>query len=99
MSLEYDIGDRVELRAAFRDSTGAFADPTEVTFRVKDADGSVTVYTYGGATVTKIETGKYRVYITPTISGEWSWRAEATGDVVDTVEAGFRVRESEIVDG
>lgn len=99
MSLEHDLSDRIELRSAFRNAAGAFADPTEVTYTVKSPAGSTTTYTYSGATVTKIETGKYRVYITPTVSGEWFWRAAATGDVVDVVEGSFRVAASELIDG
>lgn len=99
MALEHDLGDRIELRSSFRNAAGAFTDPTEVTYRVKDAGGSVTTYTYGGATVTKNATGSYSVFVTPTTSGTWYWRAEATGDVVDAVEGSFRVAASEVIDG
>lgn len=99
MALAHDIGDRIELRAAFRNAAGAYTDPTEVTFRVESPSGAVTVYTYGGATVTKNATGSYSVWITPTVSGSWYWRAEATGAVVDAVEGGFRVSASEVISG
>lgn len=99
MGLSTPLGKRLELRASFRSSTGAFTDPTEVVFRVEDPDGTVTVYTYSGATVTRIEAGKFRVYITPSISGDWFWRAEATGAVVDAIDGTFTVSASEVIDG
>jgi len=99
MALAHDLGDRIELRASFISASGAFADPTEVTYRVKSPDGDVTVYTYGGATVTKNAVGSYSVWITPTVSGDWAWRAEATGSVVNAVEGRFRVAASEVIDG
>jgi hypothetical protein len=67
MSGVYDIGDRVRLGnhsalgvAAFKNSSGADADPSAIVLIVKEADGVSTTYTFGGSpALLKETTGRY----------------------------------------
>lgn len=43
----YDLGDMRRMPAAFTDIDGNPADPTDVTFRMREPDGTVTSYVYG----------------------------------------------------
>lgn len=58
---EYDPGDVVRVTAAFTVG-GTATDPTAVTFRLREPDGTATEYVYGtDAELEKPSTGNYRV--------------------------------------
>ena len=90
----YDKGDLVRIHATFTASS-VVADPTTVTLKVKDPDGVITTYTYGGGTVTKSSTGVYYKDVSVSNDGMWYYRIEGTGAVQSAGEGSFRVRKSE----
>lgn len=90
----YDKGDVVRLTGTFT-VDGVATDPTTVTLKVQEPDGTETTYTYALATVTKVSTGVYRKDITIDESGYWYYRWEGTGTVATSGEAVLLTRESE----
>ncbi len=90
----YDKGDGVTLEATFTVGS-VLTDPTTVTLKVKDPDGTITTYTYTGGTVTKTSTGLYTKTITVSNDGAWYYRYEGTGAVQAAGEVMFKVRKSE----
>lgn len=84
-----DIGDLVELSAAFTNLAGDPTDPTAVTLSIKAADGTVTT-----PTPTHGATGAYTYLLPITASGVLSYRFAGTGAVVAAEEAKVFVRAS-----
>ena len=94
----YDIGDQVQLAAAFTDENGDPADPTEVTFRIRKPDGTTTAYVYGvDATVVQTSVGNYTCTVDIDQSGTWRYRWEGTEDPAAAGENIFTVRFSKFV--
>lgn len=85
-----DIGDLVELSAAFTNLAGVATDPTAVTLQVKDPTGA----TVAGTTPTHGATGAYTYDLAITASGVWKYRFAGTGAVVAAEEAKVFVRPS-----
>lgn len=95
---QYDIGDQVRLTAAFTDTVGAAADPTAVTFRIKEPDGTITSYVYViDPELVQDSTGNYHVDFIITMTGAHYYRFEGTGAVHTADEKEFRVSKSFIV--
>lgn len=69
-------------------------DPTAVTLRVKEPDGTVTSYTYAAAELTKVSTGIYTRSLEPDQSGTHWIEATGTGAVVAVAESELVVRPS-----
>ncbi|MGD9879036.1 MAG: hypothetical protein AB7E70_20935 [Hyphomicrobiaceae bacterium] len=93
----YDKGDLVKLSTspAFKDADGEAADPTAVTFRIMEPDGTETTYVYGtDAELVKAGTGDYYVHWTCAKEGRHSYRFEGTGTVTAAGEQVFDVRDS-----
>lgn len=92
----YDIGDQVRAQTVFKNAAGTATDPSGVTVRVHEPDGTATTYTYGtDAEVVKSATGTYYIDITPDAAGAWSYRWAGTGSLVGAEETAFAVRRSE----
>jgi hypothetical protein len=90
----YDKGDTIRLWAYFKVNS-VYTDPTAVTLRVKNAAGTVSVYTYALAEITKSSTGIYYKDVSLTDDGIWYYRFEGTGTVAAAGEYQFEVRRSE----
>jgi hypothetical protein len=90
----YDKGDSVRLKCTFTVNS-VNTDPTTITLRVKDSDGTIAVYTYAGGTITKSAVGIYYKDVTVSNDGIWYWRYEGTGTVIAAGESSFIVRPSE----
>lgn len=84
----FDIGDRVRMRAEFRDVDGFVADPTTVTLAVlRPGDTeSIDVGTAQDAT------GVYHGDHEPDTAGTWTYRFAGTGALVAAEEGTFAVR-------
>ena len=93
----YDLGNLVRVSGSFTTVTGAPADPTTITLRVKDPTGTIAVYT-GGAMV-RDGIGAYHYDLVPAKSGTWSYRWEGTGAVTAAGDSSFAVTPSAIVAG
>jgi hypothetical protein len=90
----YDEGELVACQVTFTNTaSGAAVDPTTVTIKVRDPNGTLTTYTYAGDTITKVAVGVYKVEVPASIPGTWYYRAESTGSQ-SAKEAQFFVRPS-----
>lgn len=88
----FDLGDRFKATVTFTDDNGTAADPTTVTFTVRQPDGTDTDYVYGTASeVTKTATGAYKLLLTASSAGLWAVRVKGTGTVVAADEGLFAV--------
>lgn len=99
----YDTGDTVRIgnasgitgSQAFKNLAGADTDPTVVTLRVEQPDGTITTYTYGGSPALQKEvTGRYYVDIILSQAGRLSWRLTGTGTVAAAAEGSLHVKRS-----
>lgn len=91
-SNEYDIGDLPRLTATFEVSDVA-ADPTAVTFTLREPDGVLTTYTYpADAELVKDATGVYHVDWPVTKAGNHFYRFAGTGAAVAAEERQFVAR-------
>ena len=90
----YDVGDQVTSSIEFRQGA-ALADPTTITCKVEEPDGTETPYVYPtDPEVIKDAVGKYHLDITVNAEGTWTHRWEGTGAVVAAAEQRFVVRDS-----
>lgn len=96
----YDIGDVVSIRTysaageGFKDAAGTLADPTTVTLKIEEPDGTETTYTYALAQITRDSAGRFSKSYTPDQSGVHHYRWVGTGTVGAAFEGAFFVRES-----
>lgn len=95
-SRSYPVGSRPVITASFTDVAGVAADPTVVTFMIRDADGAVTSTSSPNAAITNTSVGTW-VYTFPSAlpntPGMWYVRVEGTG-VVAAKEQAFVVDRS-----
>lgn len=90
----FKIGQKPTLRATFKDEDGALTDPTDVTFKVRQPDGTETSYTTAdGVTNDSVGVWSFPMPNPLDAEGRWYWRAVGTGAVVAADEDHF------IVDG
>ena len=95
----HDLGDLVRVEAEFRNAlTGAALDPTAVFLSVREPDGTVTTYTYGGAEITQDSTGIYHALIDVDQAGVWRYRWWSTGSGQAAEEKVFKVRQAHAVE-
>jgi len=81
MANSYDKGQKIKVTGYFRNvDTGAYVDPTTVTFRTKDPSGNLSAHVYGvDPNVTKTAIGKYRYDLLLDEVGTWWLRWDSTG--------------------
>ena len=84
----FDIGDRVRMRAEFRDVDGFVADPTTVTLAVLRPGDTASIE----VTPTRDAAGIYHGDHEPDTAGTWTYRFAGTGDQVAAEEGTFTVR-------
>jgi hypothetical protein len=90
-------GSVLRLRIRIKSITFVAADPTTLTFKMREPDGTLTTYVYGThAELVKAGVGDYYVDWTVDQSGQHYWRAEATGTNPGAQESFFDVLESAI---
>lgn len=90
-----------ELQLTFEMLSGeTYVDPTTITFKTIDPNGTEASYTYGTDTeVGKSGTGQYYARITPNAGGRWQYRWETTGaNTVVAKEGNFIVQYSPFQD-
>lgn len=86
----YQRGQSVRLYCSFADANGVTANPTTVTCRVEEPDGTETTYTT--PTITNPSTGTFQLIVVPDQSGMYSYRWEGTtGTSVAVDEDQFHV--------
>lgn len=86
----YDIGDLRRFEVTFTDINDVAADPTTITFKIREPDGTVTTYVYGtNSELVKDATGKYHVDWTVAKAGRHIVRWEGDGSLITAEEAEF----------
>lgn len=86
----YQRGQSVRLYCSFADANAVAANPTTVTCKVEEPDGTETTYTT--PTITNPTTGTFQLIVVPDQSGMYSYRWEGTtGTSVAVDEDQFHV--------
>ncbi len=75
----------------------ALTDPTTITFKIENPAGTITTYTYAGATITKNATGDYYIDVNLATEGTYHWRWVGTGAVAAADEGELTVIRSVFV--
>lgn len=92
---EYALGTDVVCSVIFENNLGAEADPTTVTFRLRDPEGESTAFVYNDdAQVVRTAAGRFYVIVDASKPGTWIYRFESTGAVKAADEESFKVLES-----
>lgn len=87
----YDVGDEIELRAAYTNQAGAPSNPATVTLTITKPDGTAVE----GSTPINTGTGTYHFTLIPEMGGLWRHRWVSTGDPTTEEEGVFFVRRRE----
>jgi hypothetical protein len=75
----YQLGQSVKLSVTFTDAAGAPANPTTVTCKVEEPDGTETTYTVSSTpAITNPVTGTFQLVIVPDQSGMHTYRWQGT---------------------
>jgi hypothetical protein len=90
----YDKGDVVRLYA-YCTISGSYADPTELTLKTKQPDGTISTYLYSLTQIDKDSVGHYHKDVEMTQAGQFWYRYEGTGALVSAEETYLIVRPSE----
>lgn len=96
----YDVGDLAPLRATFTDpdDPDEALDPDDVTFIVREPDGTVTSESSTmGTDVENPDPGVYLLHWPCRVGGVHHYRVEADGGITAAEEAAFMVRPSRVL--
>ena len=98
MANEYPLGNVIRVSAVFTDDAGEDIDPAVVNCRVRNPQGSATLYTYGTAdpSIVRDSKGHYHLDLDDDIDGKWVYRWYSTGTGKAADEAWFTVEISEV---
>lgn len=94
----YDVGDSIRLIVTFTNTGGTLTDPTAITLIIAPGTAGTITYTYADGSITRAAAGSYYRDLLPIpgTAGFWTYRWEATGDVIAAVETQFFVRTVEV---
>lgn len=76
------------------DVQGTFTDPTDITFEIRDPEGTVETFRFAEATVTRTATGRYEREYLLEKEGSYRWRWQGTGNCAAADEGHIAVRSS-----
>lgn len=85
MANTYAKGKYVKITGTFTVDSVA-TDPTTITLKVENPNGTEVSYTYALSEITKSATGVYYKVIQMSISGNWTYKWVSTGAVADESE-------------
>lgn len=81
MTYDYDVGDDVRCSVTFLNEDGDEANPTTVTFRIRDPEGEVTPYVFDtDPEVVNSAPGRFYVIVDATKPGTWTQHWFSTGE-------------------
>ena len=93
MARSYPTGSNVRCSVIYKDVlTGAYVDPTTVTFKIRRPDTSLIipwVYLAPGSIVVRDSVGHYHAYYVADFPGDWWYRWEAAGSYIGASENYF----------
>jgi hypothetical protein len=98
---QYEIDTTIELQGIWINSlTGVYADPTTIILYIIDPNGVQTSQNWPGGAIIRDSLGHFHYLITPSISGNWTykWRGSGTATATspDTI---FTVNASALIPG
>lgn len=70
--MSYQAGDTYPATITIRDETAALTDPTTLTLKVRDGDGTITTYLYPISPIVRDSVGEYHADIPMATSGMWA---------------------------
>ena len=90
----YDIGDRPTVTGTFTNDAGTLTDPTTVTVRVREPDGTETLYTSPVASIVNSSTGVWAFTFPAALdaAGDWYVRFRSTAGLLTAGEQKLVVR-------
>jgi hypothetical protein len=97
---KYEIDTTIQINTEFINSlTGVYVDPSMVTLYILNPNGGTNILNYPGG-VSKASQGHYFYQLTPSISGTWYYKWQATGTAVATSpDTSFTVNASLLIAG
>ena len=93
MAHSYQKGQGVKCTAEFKDGdTGAYVDPTTVTFRTLNPNNVASAHVYGvDVNVIKDSVGHYHYIVTGNVAGTWYYRWDCTGTYTGASQRRFTI--------
>ena len=88
----FDVGDQVTFFVDFTNAAGTAANPSTVTLKVENPDGTQTTYAQGS--LSNPSTGRWEKAVTVDKPGRWWFRFEGTGSIQLAQEDYVQVRDS-----
>lgn len=79
--MSYQAGDTYPATVTVRDDTGALADPTTLTLKIRDHEGTITTYLYPAAPIVRASIGEYSAAVVLTDPGMWALQWSTTAPV------------------
>ena len=77
---KYYVNTTMRIEAIFTDDSGAYVDPTTVTFTTMSPARAETAYVYGtDSEMQRLSAGRYAADIVPDESGRWHYKWTTTG--------------------
>lgn len=94
----YDVGDSIRLIGTFTNTGGTLTDPTAITLILRPGTAGTVAYTYADGSIIRAAAGSYYRDLLPIpgTAGFWTYRWEATGNVIAVTEHYFFVRTVEV---
>ena len=89
----YDKGDYVRLTGTWRDDANALVDPTTVTLKIQNPDGTITSITYDSGAVVRDSVGVFHYDFLPSTFGSYVYRWEGTGNAIASGQGSFYVED------
>ena len=89
----YDKGDYIRLTGTWRNDANALVDPTTVTLKIHNPNGTISSYTYADGYVVKDSTGVYHYDFLPTTQGNYVYRWEGTGNAIASGQGAFFIED------
>lgn len=93
----YDVGDRRKLIVEVRNEDNELADPSALSFMMREPNDTLTTYDLDDTELVKDSVGIYHVYWDIAMAGKHYWRWAASGDIAAAEESLFAVRVSKVL--
>lgn len=96
MTEPYDIGDQPTVTATFRDIDEVLTDPSAITIKVREPDGTETAYDQTDATNPSVGVWSFLMPAPLDSCGIWTVKFFGTAGLIAAQETSFKVRCSRI---
>ena len=98
---QYEIDTTIVIQGIFTNAlTGVYADPTAITLYLLDPAGVATTQIWPGGFIVRDSLGHFHFNLTPTVSGNWTYKWRGTGAATATSpDTIFTVNASALIPG